>query len=111
MQLISGYFVAILEGQVVFFADTLIPSWFKVTMFSLSFSLSGVDNNSYYLVLAEPTSSHPLQATDDQERHYGKVDMDTKYADVNDDNVKSGDIANTLTTIKYDRVLSECECW
>ena len=66
------------------------------------FSLSKVDNNSYYLALVEPTSSHPLQATDDQERHYGKVDMDTKYADVNDDNVKSGDIANTLATIKYD---------
>ena len=28
--------------------------------------------------------------------------MDTKYADVKENNVKSSDIANTLATIKYD---------
>ena len=50
----------------------------------------------------EPTLSQTLRANDDQERMYGKVDMDTKYPDVNDNNVKSGDIANTLASIKYD---------
>ena len=54
----------------------------------------------------EPTSSHPLQdnfqPNDDQENNYGKVDMVNKYHDVNDNNVKSGDIANTLATIKSD---------
>jgi hypothetical protein len=62
-------------------------------------------NNSYYLALVEPTSSHPLQAdiptNDDQERKDGKVNMDTKYPDVNDNNVKSSDIAKTLATVKY----------
>ena len=66
--------------------------------------MSGVENNSYYLALVEPTSSQPLKANGDQERHYGKVDMDTKYPDVNDDNddnVESSDIAKTLATIKF----------
>ena len=61
--------------------------------------------------MVEPTSSHPLQANDDQDKRFGKVAMDTKFPNVKDNKVKSGDIANTLTTIKYDRVLSECECW
>ena len=38
----------------------------------------------------------------DHERKYGKVDTDTEYPDVNDDSVKSSDIAKTLETIKYD---------
>ena len=50
----------------------------------------------------EPTSSHPLQANGDQEKSLGKVNMDTKYLDVNDNNMKSSDIASTLATIKYD---------
>ena len=65
-----------------------------------------MENNSYYLALVEPTSSQPLQVNfqpnDDQEKNYGKVDMVNKYHDVNDNNVKSGNIAKTLATIKYD---------
>ena len=57
-------------------------------------------NNSYYLALVEPTSSHHLQINGDQERHHGKVHMDTKFPDVNDDDVKSSDIGNTEATIQ-----------
>jgi hypothetical protein len=34
-----------------------------------------VENNSYYLALIEPTSSHTLQGTDDQEIKQDKVDF------------------------------------
>ena len=63
-------------------------------MFSLSFRVSGVGNNLYYLAMVLATSSHHLQANEDQERHFGKVAMDTKHSDVNDNNVKSSDIGN-----------------
>ena len=69
-----------------------------------------MENNSYYLALVEPTSSQPLQVNfqpnDDQEK-FDKVDMDTKYPDVSENNMKSAfdpssDIAKTLATIKFD---------
>jgi hypothetical protein len=61
-----------------------------------------MENYSFYLALVEPTSSHTLPPNDNQARKYGKSDIDTKYPGVNDNNVKSGDIANTLATIKFD---------
>ena len=74
-------------------------------------NLSNFKNgNLYYLIIyisvkckIIPTTLHWWsQHHHDHEWKYGKVDMDTKYPDVNDESVKSSDIAKTLETIKYD---------
>ena len=56
-----------------------------------------MENYSFYLALVEPTSSHTLPPNDNKARKFGKSDIG-----VNDNNVKSGDIANNLATIKFD---------